>query len=152
MQNRSHPTAEFAKRRLFFKCYDFAALRAVSMSPWKQCEARPQRGPRQDPAERSCWGEEEQRNERAGGEQPPQVIWSLRRRGLNRVNCTRRARRKSPWGKLVGPTHVSPPSPRMKSQNPKGGFGALWHAFLPYLSSCNERWGHRRSPDAERGQ
>ena len=72
-----------------FSANVFAALRAVSMSPWKQCEARPQRGPRQDPAERSCWGEEEQRNERAGGEQPPQVICSLRRRGLNRVNCTR---------------------------------------------------------------
>ena len=25
------------------------------------------------------------------------------------------------------------------------GAAAPWHAFLPYLSSCNERWGHRRS-------
>ena len=38
-----------------------------------------------------------------------------------------------------------PSFPRIKSQNPKGGFGALWHAFLLYLSSCNERWSHRRS-------
>ena len=84
---RNHPTSDHKSGWLFNKCYEFAALRAVRMSPWKQCEARPKRGPRQDPAERSCWGEEEQRNERAGGEQPPQVIWSLRRRGLNRVNC-----------------------------------------------------------------
>ena len=38
-----------------------------------------------------------------------------------------------------------PSFPRIKSQNPKGGFGALWHAFLLYLSSCNERWSPRRA-------
>ena len=46
---------------------------------------------------------------------------------------------------LVGPTHVSPPNPRIKSQNPKGGFGALWRVFLRYLSSRKERYRHRRS-------
>ena len=25
------------------------------------------------------------------------------------------------------------------------GAAAPWHAFLPYLSSCNERWGPRRA-------
>ena len=30
---RDHPTAEFAKRRLFNKCYDFAAVGAVQLSP-----------------------------------------------------------------------------------------------------------------------
>ena len=35
--------------------------------------------------------------------------------------------------------------PRIKSKIPKGGFGALWHAFLLYLSSCNERWSPRRA-------
>ena len=53
--------------------------------------------------------------------------------------------RKLHYGELVGRGHVSPPNPRIKSQIPKGGFGALWHAFLPYLSSCNERWGPRRA-------
>ena len=38
-----------------------------------------------------------------------------------------------------------PSKPPYKSQNPKGGFGALWHAFLLYLSSCNERWSPRRA-------
>ena len=44
---------------------------------------------------------------------------------------------------FVGLTHVSPPNPRIKSQNPKGGFGALWRVFLPYLSSRKERYGPR---------
>ena len=37
--------------------------------------------------------------------------------------------------------------PPYKSKIPKGGFGALWHAFLLYLSSCNEKWSPRRAPD-----
>ena len=45
---------------------------------------------------------------------------------------------------LVGSTHVSPPNPRIKSQNPKGGFGALWRVFLRYLSSRKERYRPRR--------
>ena len=50
---------------------------------------------------------------------------------------------------FVGPTHVSPHNPRIKSQIPKGGFGALWRVFLLYLSSREERWGHRRSSRKE---
>ena len=80
-----------------------------------------------------------------------ETVRSTPRTGLNRVNCTRRARRKSPWGKLVGRSHVSPPNPRIKSQNPKGGFGALWRVFLRYLSSRKERYRHRRSPVKQRG-
>ena len=53
--------------------------------------------------------------------------------------------RKLHYGEYVGPTHVSPPNPRIKSQNPKGGFGALWRVFLRYLSSRKERYRHRRS-------
>ncbi len=34
---RNHPTAELAECWLFLKCYEFAAVRAVRMSPWKQC-------------------------------------------------------------------------------------------------------------------
>ena len=37
---RNHSTVEFAKRRLFYNCYEFTALRAVQSSPWKQCGAR----------------------------------------------------------------------------------------------------------------
>ena len=61
-----------------------------------------------------------------------------------------RARRKSPWGKAVRTKHV-----RMAQNITPGiqrGPQPPWHAFLPYLSSCNERWGHRRSPVAERGR
>ena len=29
------------------------------------------------------------------------------------------------------------------------GSQSPWHAFLPHLSSCNERWGHRRSSRKE---
>ena len=36
----NHPTAKFALRRLFYKCYEFAAVGAVQSSPWKQCVAR----------------------------------------------------------------------------------------------------------------
>ena len=38
-----------------------------------------------------------------------------------------------------------PSKPPYKSQNPKGGFGAPWHAFLLYLSPCSERWSPRRA-------
>ena len=38
-----------------------------------------------------------------------------------------------------------PSFPRIKSQNPKGGFGALWRVFLLYLSSREERWSPRRA-------
>ena len=38
-----------------------------------------------------------------------------------------------------------PSKPPYKSQNPKGGFGALWRVFLRYLSSRKERYRHRRS-------
>ena len=52
---------------------------------------------------------------------------------LNRVKCTvaeRFAQSTSEWPKTL----------------PRGSNGAAapWHAFLPYLSSCNERWGARR--------
>ena len=52
--------------------------------------------------------------------------------------------RKLHLGELVGPAYVSPPNPRIKSQNPKGGFGALWRVFLRYLSSRKERYRRRR--------
>ena len=53
--------------------------------------------------------------------------------------------RKLHLGEYVEKSARLPSEPPYKSKIPKGGFGALWHAFLPYLSSCNERWGHRRS-------
>ena len=71
-------------------------------------------------------------------------MWSLRRRDGPKS-------RKMHYGELVVNYARLPSKPPYKSKIPKGGFGALWHAFLPYLSSCNERWGHRRSPVAERG-
>ena len=49
------------------------------------------------------------------------------------------------YGEHVQSGHVSPPNPRIKSQIPKGGFGALWRVFLRYLSSRKERYRHRRS-------
>ena len=33
MHNRNHPTANFTPRWLFYKCYEFAVVRAVRMSP-----------------------------------------------------------------------------------------------------------------------
>ena len=57
--------------------------------------------------------------------------------------------RKLHYGEYVGPTHVSHPNPRIKSQNPKGGFGALWRVFLRYLSSRKERYRPRRAYSKE---
>ena len=59
--------------------------------------------------------------------------------GLNRVNCITANTCRVGTSPLL--------SPRIKSQIPKGGFGALWRVFLPYLSSRKERYGHRRSSD-----
>ena len=52
-----------------------------------------------------------------------EAVRSTPRTGLNRVNCTRRARRKSPWGKFVGRPHVSPPSPRIKARFQRAALG-----------------------------
>ena len=34
---RNHPTSDHKSGRLFYKCYEFAAVGAVQLSPWKQC-------------------------------------------------------------------------------------------------------------------
>ena len=33
----NHPTSDHKSGRLFYKCYEFAAVGAVQQSPWKQC-------------------------------------------------------------------------------------------------------------------
>ena len=77
---------------------------------------------------------------------PPHMEQYNRVRGNSAKHATDGPKsRKLHYGEYVGLTHVSPPNPRIKSQNPKGGFGALWFVFLPYLSSNKERYGHRRS-------
>ena len=75
----------------------------------------------------------------------PQLEQYNRVRGSSAKHATDGPKsRKLHYGELVGPTHVSPPNPRIKSQNPKGGFGALWRVFLRYLSSRKERYRRRR--------
>ena len=65
-------------------------------------------------------------------------MWSLRRRDGPKS-------RKMHYGELVVNYARLPSKPPYKSKIPKGGFGALWRVFLPYLSSRKERYGHRRS-------
>ena len=48
-------------------------------------------------------------------------------------------------GELVVNYARLPSKPPYKSKIPKGGFGALWRVFLPYLSSRKERYGPRRA-------
>ena len=38
--NQNHPTSDYKLSWLFNECCECAAVRAVSMSPWKQCVAR----------------------------------------------------------------------------------------------------------------
>ena len=63
-------------------------------------------------------------------------IWSLRRRDGPKS-------RQLHYGEHVQSGYVSPPNPRIKSQNPKGGFGALWLLFPLFLSTQKE--GPRRA-------
>ena len=69
-------------------------------------------------------------------------IWSLRRRDGPKS-------RQLHYGEHVQSGYVSPPNPRIKSQNPKGGFGALWLLFPLFLST--QKGGPRRALDTQRG-
>ena len=74
----------------------------------------------------------------------PQYVRYNRVRGNSAEHATDGPKsRKLHYGEFVGRKYVSPPSPRIKSKIPKGGFGALWRVFLPYLSSRKERYGPR---------
>ena len=44
-----------------------------------------------------------------------------------------------------GTTKVRQASSKTLTPGDSRGSQSPWHAFLPYLSSCNERYGHRRS-------
>ena len=121
---RNHPTAEFAKPWLFYECQRFCCT-------W--CSTQESGGSSACNREACCkkavlgFPAEPCKADTTGT--PPDEPKS----------------RKMHQCELVGSKHVSPPNPRIKSQNPKGGFGALWHAFLQYLSSCNERYCPRRA-------
>ena len=115
---RNNPTSRFAKRWLFFECQLFirnsCSRQESGGSSACNREARCKKAVLGFPAE-PC------KANTAGT--PPDEPKS----------------RKLHQCELVGSTHVSPPNPRIKSQNPKGGFGALWRVFLLYLSSREER-------------